>query len=101
VLVAELLFFLSRLSSLLLFHLILKKTSQHIFFLVHPVDPLLLVLHHSFLEFIDLSLLEVISMLLPVSVADSSLVFIDVVKSVLVIHDLVVVLLVDRIFLGL
>lgn len=101
VLVAELLFFLSRLSSLLLFHLILKKASQHIFFLVHPVNSLLLVLHHSFLEFIDLSPLKVISMLLPVSVADSSLVFIDVVESVLVIHDLVVVLLVDRIFLGL
>ena len=62
---------------------------------MHPVDPLLLVLHHSFLEFIDLSLLKIISMLLPISVTDSSLVSIDVVESVLVIHDLVVVLLVN------
>ena len=90
-----------RLPPLFLIHLVLQKTLEHIFLMIHPANSLLLVLQNPLLKFLYLSFLEVIAVLLSLPVNNRSLVFVDVVEGVLVFHELVVVLFVDRVFLGL
>lgn len=101
IVVAEFLLPFPGLPPLLLIHLVLQKTLEHIFLIVHPADSFLLVLEDPLLKLLNLSFLEIIAMLLPLPVDNCSLVFVYVVESVLVFHELTVVLLVDRVLLGL
>ena len=84
-----------RLPSLLFFYLVLKVTSQHILLFVDSVDPVFLFLGYSLLELLNLFLFELVALVLALAVADGCFVAVNVVQSVLVRHELVVVLFVD------
>jgi hypothetical protein len=81
--------------------LVLEEASQHITLLVHAMGALLLLLVDSPLVSLDLLPLEVVSLHFAFSFADCGFVFVDILQFLLVFHEVVVVLLVDRVLLGL
>lgn len=86
---------------MLLLNLILQKTAEHVFFCVHSLHPSLLFPGHSLLEVLNLLFLELCPLNIPFPISDGCLAFVDIVQSLLVFHELIIVLFVDRVFLGL
>ena len=95
ILIVQFLFSFPRFPSLLFLNLILKKTLEHILLIIHSGDSFFLIFKNSLLKLLNLSSLEIVSMLLSFPVNNRSLVFVYIVKSVLILHKLIVVLLVN------
>ena len=94
ILIVKFFFSFARFPSLLLFHLVLKETFEHVLLIIHSGDSFFLIFKNSLLKLLNLSSLEIVSMLLSFPVNNRSLVLVYIVKSVLILHELIVVLLV-------
>lgn len=81
--------------------MVLEEAAEHIAFFVHAMGALLLLFVDSLLVCLDFLPLEVVSLHLALSFADCGLVFVYVLQFLLVLHEVVVVLFVDRVFLSL
>ena len=91
----------SRFSSLFFLNLILQKTFQHIPLVIHPWNSLFLISESPLMKLLNLSSLKIISMLLSLSINNCSLIFVNILKCVLILHKLIIVLFVYWIFLSL
>jgi hypothetical protein len=79
--------------------LTLQKTTQHIFLLLNSYHLLFLLLRNPLLESLNLFPLKLIPLRLSFSVTHPRLILIDILQLVLILHEMIVVLLIDRIFL--
>lgn len=77
----------------------LQKTTQHIFLLLYSYHLLFLLLRNPLLESLNLFPLKLIPLRLSFSVTRPRLILIDILQLVLILHEMIVVLLIDRIFL--
>ena len=98
--VARLIQFLSRFLASSLLHLALQEATQPILFLFGPYDLLFLLLGDPLLEALNLSPLKLVPLRLPFSIAHPRLILIDVLQFILIFHEVIIVLLIDRILLG-
>ena len=77
----------------------LQKTTKHIFLLLYSYHLLFLLLCNPLLESLNLFPLKLIPLRLSFSVTRPRLILIDILQLVLILHEMIVVLLIDRIFL--
>lgn len=94
-LIVQLLLSFSRFSAVFFFDLILKEAPQHVFLFNHPVSPFFLLLSYSLLKLLNFFFFELGTLKFTFSIADSSLISVDILESILVFHELVVVLLIN------
>ena len=100
-LVIEFFRFVPWLFSIFLLDLVLQKTAKHVFLLVHPYDPFLLLLVYSLLESLNLLLFELVSLYFSFPVHYCSLIFVDIMQFLLIFDKLGVVLFIHWVLLGL
>ena len=77
----------------------LQKTTQHIFLLLYSYHLLFLLLCNPLLESLNLFPLKLIPLRLSFSVTRPRLILINILQFILILHEMIVVLLIDRIFL--
>ena len=99
VVIEMLVYFLSWFLSLFLFYLVLEETSEHILIFIHLICSLFLLPLNFLMMLLQLFLLHLIPMNLPLSIHNCSLVSIDIVQLFLIFLEVIVVLLIDRVFL--
>ena len=77
----------------------MEEASEHVTFLTNPNCTLLLLFVYSPLVCLDFLLLEVIALQLPFSFADGRFILIDVLQFLLIFHEVIVILFVNRVLL--